>query len=162
MRTAWLFGLSIFLLFMTTCALAVKIDSLYKGTVPVTTEATAQRTEATRQALEQVMIKVSGNAQILNNPKLKSNLNAADTLIQQFSYSTLPPGSTSPYSLEVQFDPIGVNQWLRDAGPRQPDGLSAERLGRAGRLQPGPAAGRWWRSGQPGSVRGLSLREIAA
>ncbi len=117
MRTAWVFALSIVVFFMTTSALAIKVDSLYKSTAPVTTQATAERNQATRQALEQVMIKVSGDAQILNNPKLKSNLSAADTLIQQFSYTTLPPGkSTTPYLLEVQFDPTGVNQWLRDAG----------------------------------------------
>lgn len=115
MRTVWVFGLALFVSFLTSSAQAIKVDSLYKSTVPVTSQATAERNQATQQALEQVMIKVSGNAQIINNPKLKTNLAAADSLIQQFSYT---PQTTPnfPYLLEIEFDPSGVNQWLRDAG----------------------------------------------
>ncbi len=117
MRTTWLVGSIILICFMTTSALAVKMGSLYKGTVPVTTQATEERNQAIQQALEQVMIKVSGTDQILNNPKFKSILSSASTLMQQFSYTTPTPGKNSaPYLLEIQFDPTGVNQWLRDAG----------------------------------------------
>jgi hypothetical protein len=108
----------IFMCLIATSALAIKMDSLYKGTVPVTTQAVAERNQAIQQALTQVLIKVSGNTQILNNPKLKSRLKTADTLIQQFSYITPPPNknNVAPYLIEVQFDPVGVNEWLRDAG----------------------------------------------
>lgn len=117
MRAAWLYGLSVCVFFMATSALAVKVNSLYKGIVPVTTQAATERNVAVQQALTQVLIKVSGSDQILDNPKLKSRLNTADTLTQQFGYTTPPPGkSTAPYLLEVQFDAAGVNQWLRDAG----------------------------------------------
>ncbi len=117
MRTAWLLGLSIFVFFMTTPVLAVKVESLYKGVVPVTTQAVSERNPAMQLALTQVLIKVSGNDQILNNPQLKSRLSSADTLVQQFGYLTAPAGkNTAPYLLEVQFDPTSVNQWLRDAG----------------------------------------------
>lgn len=118
MRIAWLLGFSLFVSMMATSALALKIDTLYTGRVPVTTQAAAERAQATQQALIQVLVKVSGNDQILNNPQLKARVSSpdADTLIQQYSYITPPTGTqNAPYVLEVQFDPTAINQWLRDA-----------------------------------------------
>lgn len=116
MRIAWLVS-SIFLLIFTAPALAIKVETLYKGIVPVTTQAATERSQATQAALEQVLIKVSGNNQILSNPQLKPHLSPVDTLIQQYSYSPNPTtGSKTPYLLEIKFDPIGINQLLRDAG----------------------------------------------
>lgn len=124
MRTVWALGFSIFVFFLTSSALAIKVDSLYKSTIPVATQAPAERSQAAQQALEQVLIKVSGDAQILNNSKLKSNLSTTDSLIQQFSY-TPQAQAALPYLLDIQFDPSGVNQWLREAkapiwGPNRP------------------------------------------
>jgi hypothetical protein len=116
MRAAGLTGFITFVLFIALPAMAVNVNSLYKSAIPVNTQSAAERHQAIQQALEHVFIKVSGNDQILNNTSLKSRLNTADTLIQQVGYTTPLNKSSASYLLEVQFDPAGVNQWLRDAG----------------------------------------------
>ncbi|MCD6040061.1 MAG: hypothetical protein K0S27_1461 [Gammaproteobacteria bacterium] len=117
MRATGLIGLNLFLLLMTLPALAMKVDSLYKSTVPVTTQGATERSHAVQEALSQVLIKVSGSTQILSSSNLKARLGTADTLIQQMGYITPPSNKNRvPYLLEVQFDPMGIHQWLRDAG----------------------------------------------
>ncbi len=95
---------------------AARVNSLYTAQVPVTSQSAQEKAQAVPQAFGQVLIKVSGNNQILDNPEIKSRLGAAENLMQEFSYSTPPiPDSAKPYLLEVRFDTEGVNQLLRDA-----------------------------------------------
>ncbi len=118
MRTARIVGLGIVLFFFMAKAWSIKVDSLYTATVPVTTQQESERKQVAQQALEQVLIKVTGDAQVLNNPKLKPRLSSAATLVQEFSYTAQPQSNnatTTPYLLALQFDPVSVNQWLTDA-----------------------------------------------
>jgi hypothetical protein len=116
MKTAWLTGFGLYLLLITTSAFAVKVDALYKATLPVTTQTSAEREQGVKLGISQVFIKISGNNQVIDNPKLKARLGTAETLVQQYSYSTPPiANNNAPYLLEIQFDAEGINQWLRDA-----------------------------------------------
>lgn len=102
------------LLLSANLAWAVRVSLLYQAVLPVTSQSTEERNKMLQQGLSQVLIKISGNNQILMNPKVKSHLNAADRLIQEFSY-TNGPTSAQPYLLQMSFDSEGVNRILRDA-----------------------------------------------
>lgn len=99
---------------MMNAALAVRVDTIYQGELPVSAQSEAVKNQVLPQALQQVFVKVSGNSKVVDNPNLKSHLNDAGSLAQEFGYASshIP---TAPYLLTIQFDPEGVNKLLRDA-----------------------------------------------
>lgn len=111
MKNALLHGLILFLTFLGNIAFAVKVDSLYTGEIAVQSQAPEERRKATQMALAQVLIKVSGKKQILDNPRVKQHLTKASSLARQFGYTR----HNTHYLLQVQFDIDGVNQCLQDA-----------------------------------------------
>jgi uncharacterized protein len=98
--------LSVLLLFAAGFAYAVKVDSLYKAEVPVTSQSKEEQSRAIQVALLQVLTKVSGNNPILKNPDIKSRLGDPQKLVQQIGYTT-------PSLLNIDFDSAGVNDLLR-------------------------------------------------
>jgi hypothetical protein len=91
--------------------------ALYQGVMPVASQSAAEREQVLQPALGQVLIKVSGNNQILNNTQVKSHLSSAGTLMQEFSYTAAPEANPAkPYLLRLNFDADGINKILRDAG----------------------------------------------
>jgi len=98
-------------------ALAVRVANLYQGVLPVASQSVGERNQLVDDALAQVLVKVSGNNDILQNPDVKSHLKSASSLMQEFSYSPAPsfPGNTKPYYLQLNFDADGINKILRDA-----------------------------------------------
>lgn len=103
---------------LANTAYAVRVSALYQGVIPVTSQSSEERDRMLQPALMQVFVKVSGNNQVLSNPGLKAHLAAANTLMQEFSYTPAPHvlGATKPYLLHLNFDADGVNKILRDAG----------------------------------------------
>lgn len=107
----------VLLISVTSTAFAVRVNSIYKAELPVASQSVQDRNQAVQQGLEQVLIKVSGNSRVLENPAIKSHLTSADTLMQEFSYAAAPRTVNNlPYLLELQFDNEGINKLLRDAG----------------------------------------------
>lgn len=115
MKTALLYGLNIFLVLIIHTAFAMNVNSLYVGKVQVHSQSSDERQKMMPIALAQVFIKVSGNRQILANPRIKQQLNKASSLVQQFGYTIASAQNTNtPYVLQVHFDINGVNQCLRE------------------------------------------------
>ncbi len=112
MKTTFLYGLSIFLIFLCNIASAINVNSLYIGEVPVQSQSPDERRQKMPAALAQVFMKVSGDNQILTNPRIKQQLSKASSLVQQFGYTA---ANTTPYLLQIHFDMNGVNQCLREA-----------------------------------------------
>lgn len=108
------FVILIAVLFIAPSTWAVRVSSIYQASVLVPSQSDQDKNRILPQALQQVLVKVSGNAQVLNNPKITARLNEADTLVQTFGYSP-SNDAARPYYAEVQFDPEGVNKILRDA-----------------------------------------------
>jgi hypothetical protein len=106
------------LLLVSTRIFAVEVPSIYQVEVPVISRAANVRSDAVKMALEQVLIKVSGNSRILETyPRLKAKMSQADDLVQEFAYVTsAQPTTLQPYSLSVHFDPEGVDKLLQEAG----------------------------------------------
>lgn len=100
--------------FAATAGFAVQVTTLYRANIPVTTQSSDERNKSLQQGLGQVLIKVSGNSAILQNPDVKSHLHLADSLMQQFSYAAAKD-KIKPFILQMDFDPEGVNKILRDA-----------------------------------------------
>src|SRR5579872_2407798 len=112
-------GMLLLIYFLSVnAAYCVKVAALYQGVVPVASQSADMRSQLASDALAQVLIKVSGNSDILNNSNVKEHLNSADSLMQEFGYVPAPniPGNTKPYFLQLNFDPDGVNKILREAG----------------------------------------------
>jgi len=112
------FGLVLICLFgMIGMVNAVRVADLYQGRVPVASQSQEERNQVLQQGLGQVLVKVSGNTQVLNNPKVQSHLSGANSLVQEFSYSAShQPNETKPYLLQLDFDVDSVNAILSDAG----------------------------------------------
>src|SRR3990167_7389573 len=112
-----LLAVSIFLLCMLHTAAAVRVTRLYQAAMAVVSQSAAERNHGLPAGLAQVLVKVSGNNEVPNNPKIKAELNSAGTFIQEFSYSAAPfKDNAKAYILQLNFDPEGVNQLLRSAG----------------------------------------------
>lgn len=118
MRSLFMFFTCLILMIMSQDVLAVEMQSIYKASIPVTSQSDENKNIALQKGLEQVLIGVSGNEHILDNPKLKTSLAHAEDLAEEFSYAPSPPESakTTPYLLVVRFDQEQVDKLLRDAG----------------------------------------------
>jgi hypothetical protein len=108
----------LFLILFAPKVSAVAVQSIYEANVPVVSQSDKDRIPAEKIALEQVLIKVSGNSHILeNNPKVKASLNHAEDLVGEFNYVSSPDTQAKqPFIMTVRFDSEAVNALLRDAG----------------------------------------------
>jgi hypothetical protein len=102
---------------------AVQVPGLYEAEVPVTGQSAAERAAASRTALADVLVKVSGNADVTQLPQLEPLLNQAEQWVQRYQYRAAPPAdapateATSPSQLLWEsFDRRTINQRLYDAG----------------------------------------------
>src|SRR5690606_12585433 len=91
-------------LFLALClpeANAAQVKELYQATIPVKTQSAEERYQAIEKALDQVIIKVTGSDQFMQNSALLSRINLnCQKLIQQFGYNyALQKQSDSPYLL---------------------------------------------------------------
>lgn len=101
---------------MANTAFAVRMASIYQAEIPVATQSVADRNQVLSKALLEVLVKASGNDQIVDNTEIMSSLERAPKLIQEFSYYTpKQPINGKPYVLRVVFDANGVNRLLRSA-----------------------------------------------
>lgn len=74
-------------------AAAVTVDGLYSARVEVAGKGEEARAEGFRRALEEVLVRVSGNAGVVANPELESVLENPARYVQQYRYEALaePP-----------------------------------------------------------------------
>ena len=75
---------------------AVEVTGLYEAEVPVTSQSAAERVAAIHTALEEVLVKVSGNAEVLQRPELKSLLDQAEQWVQRYQYRAALPVPSGP------------------------------------------------------------------
>ncbi len=94
-------------------ASAVVVEDLHRALVDVEDHSNAQLQAATREALSQVLVKVSGSPAVLANEQLTAALDEASRYMQRYQYLRPEDGSLK---LQVHFDPQSVNDLLRNAG----------------------------------------------
>ncbi len=93
---------------------------LYTGQVPVGSQSDAERTEALKTALAQVVIRVSGDSGALAKADVAKAVADAERYVQQFSYQQeiVTEGGQPQVRLTLvaQFDRDAVDQLLRNLG----------------------------------------------
>ncbi|QYZ66876.1 MAG: hypothetical protein OI74_00190 [Gammaproteobacteria bacterium (ex Lamellibrachia satsuma)] len=124
-KQTWLILL---LLLWCTGAVAERVSGLYEAAVPVVGQGAQARAPAMREAFGQVLIKISGNRDLLQQEDLAKRLKRAPRYVQQYRYRMLEqPLSDDPAPvvdpenplpdrlLWVRFDEKAVNRLLREA-----------------------------------------------
>ncbi|OGT46289.1 MAG: hypothetical protein A3E83_09210 [Gammaproteobacteria bacterium RIFCSPHIGHO2_12_FULL_41_20] len=96
-------------------AYAVKVHDLYEAMIPVASQSSQDRMRAIPKALEQVLVKNSGNLDIAKDARIKSSLQHAENLLQEYSYQPSTVNLAFPYLLIIKFDHVGVSQLLKRA-----------------------------------------------
>lgn len=106
-----------------SAAPAAVMHNLYEAEVPVDDQGEAQRIQAEHTAMNQVLIKVTGDSEITTNPKVDELLDRAEKYVQRFSYRTAAaqanegePIAVPRQMLVVHFDPAAIMGFLRQAG----------------------------------------------
>lgn len=96
-------------------AYAIKVNTLYETQIPVNTQSDSERIAAIQTAFGNVLSKVSGNASIIDKEPLKSRINSAESLVEEYSYTIASNNANQAhYLLNLRFDPEAINQLLRD------------------------------------------------
>jgi uncharacterized protein len=113
-------GVLFFILFLPKAG-AETVSNLYEAEVPVSGQTSEARAQGIREAFAAVLVKVSGDRSLVNNPDLSGLLNRASSLIQQYRYKSLPSRSGTAGAeypdrlLWARFDARAVNRLLRES-----------------------------------------------
>lgn len=97
---------------------AQSAPDLYAASVPVTEQSNAELQRAAGIGLREVLVRVSGQGDIVRNPALASALGDAQRYLDQYRYernSINAPGAL-PLVAKLKFTQSGVAQLLRSAG----------------------------------------------
>jgi len=93
-----------FCLFFLTILLpvqAAEVSGLYQATVPVSSrDDTAERQQAFVAALRQVLVKLSGRTDILEQTDIRRALGSVQTYVETWAYRSLPPAPASAASAD--------------------------------------------------------------
>ncbi len=101
--------------------------SLYEAEVEVLDQTRAVRLKAMRQALEEVLVRVSGYSLVVTEPAVTAVLGNAGRYVQQYHYRPLERqgeavaaaeegGEQAQFQLWLRFDPAAIKQLLQGAG----------------------------------------------
>lgn len=109
--------------FVVACP-ALANSLLYQASIPVVDQSQGERRLAAREALKAVLIKLSGNDKVADNPAIDQALNRAPGLIQQYQYQANPAADLEPADgeerkpqvMEAIFPEQLVRQILQEAG----------------------------------------------
>ena len=104
-------------LFFSPFLLAEQVDDLYRGQVQVANQTSMAQQQGARDALRQVLIKLTGNSQILRSPKVDGLMSQVDDYVAAVGYTALArdPASISRANigLEVNFSHTALDQFVR-------------------------------------------------
>ena len=111
----------VFSLFYWQAASALVLDDLYQASVPVADQSNYFRQLAITEALQQVLVKVSGNSAVASVDALRPRLEKAGGLVEQYSYvnesvQQADGEQKNNLYLKAKFDKKAVNKLLLDAG----------------------------------------------
>ncbi|GJM05930.1 MAG: hypothetical protein DHS20C09_19260 [marine bacterium B5-7] len=98
---------------------AIQVSGLYQATVPVADESVSKRNPAIKQALIQVLIKLTGDRNIRNSSDIVPLIERPERFVQQFRYrqiENLEEPTSQSTELLVQFDETALNEGLRSYG----------------------------------------------
>ena len=123
--SGYLAGLAFFLSLLPVTATGVTGQDLFEAEVPVSSQTPVVRTTAMQQALAEVLVRVTGQRELLQQPSGRALLGNAGNYVQQYRYFTVPGTEPPQLKMRVRFDgeaqPFGQCRQRRHAGEqRQP------------------------------------------
>ncbi len=98
---------------------AIKVSGLYQATVPVSDESASTRNPALKQALIQVLVKLTGDRNISKSSNISALIERPERFVQQFRYRQATNEENQQIQspeLWVQFDETALNDALRSYG----------------------------------------------
>ncbi|WP_187275954.1 DUF2066 domain-containing protein [Parahaliea aestuarii] len=104
-----------FVLVVPLGARAEVVKDLYTGQAPVTDRSQEELARAAREALSQVLVKVSGSTEVLSLPGIPAALRGAVSQAQQFSYARTD-NPEEPLAARFEFSQRWVSGLLSEAG----------------------------------------------
>ena len=112
----YLAGLAFFLSLLPLLALGVTGQDLFEAEVPVNSQTPAERSTAMRQALADVLVRVTGQRDLLQHSSGRALLGSAGNYVQQYRYFTVPDSAPPQLMMRVRFDGEAVRRALRQQG----------------------------------------------
>lgn len=109
-----LFGLSVAML-ASKASHAEMVRDLYEAQVPVASQSAQALERASREALSDVLVKVSGSVDVLANPAIAAAIPGARKQVQQYAYSK-GEGPGSELTARFEFDSSWVTRLVTQAG----------------------------------------------
>lgn len=118
------FWLVLFLLMPLACAAA---PSTYSGEAPVNSQSDADRAEALKIALANVVMAQTGDSGVLARADVASAVGQAERYVLQYQYRENPAAAEggARLTLIAQFDSVAVDRMLRRLGLSAPDEAAA-------------------------------------
>jgi hypothetical protein len=110
-----LFSLMMSILFPLSASYAVQVSSLYQAEILVASQTEDQKQQAVADGFLQVLIKLTGDAQIGNNPVIRLALRKADYYVQEYTYLA-PAADASEYQIKIRYESDDINRLLKKAG----------------------------------------------
>ncbi len=98
---------------------AARLADLYAAEVVVPGRAAADRQAALREALNEVLLRLLGSTDLLQEPAVRKLSGQAQRYVEQYSYRRGQPGQPDaepPLLLRVRFDGVALTRALRAAG----------------------------------------------
>jgi hypothetical protein len=112
----YLAGLAFFLSLLPVMAPGVTGLDLFEAEVPVSSQTPAERSTAMQQALASVLVRVTGQRELLQQSPGRALLGSAGNYVQQYRYFTVPDSVPPQLMMRVRFDGEAVRQALRQQG----------------------------------------------
>ena len=111
--------LILFFALFCTSVMAEQVSGLYNGRVLVADQSEQSRSKGVNQALEQVLIKLTGNSKIMQLPGIQKAVSNTNNFIASVGYTKLPaasleePAGQPGFSLQVSFSAEAIDQLIR-------------------------------------------------
>ncbi|MCW5588378.1 MAG: DUF2066 domain-containing protein [Legionellales bacterium] len=108
------------MIFVSSSGFAQAVNSFYQVDIPIANMSAQTRQQAFVQALQAVLVKISGQSSIINNATLKQQWSKADTYVDQFNFfdKKMTQSDGMPEQqlyLNVHFDPSSIDHLLTQA-----------------------------------------------
>lgn len=113
--------LMVWLIALTCTASAGQLVDIYRAEVLVTSQSVGARNAAAREAMREVLVRVSGSEAVPEQPEIVSVLSQAHTYLQEFSYASTDKqlevdGNLVPTTLLIlKFSAQGIERLLHEA-----------------------------------------------
>ena len=100
---------------LATSVRAEVVADLHSATVPVASQSSQALAAAAKEAMKDVLVKVSGSSTLLSNPVITKALSDARSHVQQYAYSR-SKGPDQALSVRFEFDSKYITDLVTEAG----------------------------------------------